>query len=72
MEAGTAAPSGTGSKTMGDLVAVAARKHGANPALRHKVGEDWVDVSYSELDGVVGEVGRGLIDLDVQAGAKVA
>ncbi len=72
MQAGTDAIPSTGSKTMGDLVAVAASRHGANPALRHKVGEDWVDVSYSELDGVVGEVGRGLIDLDVQAGAKVA
>ncbi len=72
MQAGTDAVPGTGSKTMGDLVAVAAARHGANPALRHKVGEDWIDVSYSELDGVVGEVGRGLIDFDVQAGAKVA
>jgi long-chain acyl-CoA synthetase len=72
MEVGTAAASGTGSKTMGDLVALAAEKHGARAALRHKVGEEWADVSYAELGEVVGEVGRGLIDLDVRAGAKVA
>jgi hypothetical protein len=36
---------GTGSRTMADLVAVAAARHRGKPALRHKVGEAWVDVS---------------------------
>ncbi len=47
MEAVTAPASGTGSKTMADLAALAAAKHGDAPALRHKVGEEWQDVSYS-------------------------
>ena len=45
MEAVTAPASGTGSKTMADLAALAAAKHGDAPALRHKVGEEWQDVS---------------------------
>jgi long-chain acyl-CoA synthetase len=72
MEAVTPAASGTGSNTMADLVALAAARHGGSPALRFKDGEEWSDVSYTQLGEIVAEVGRGLIDLGLDAGAKVA
>ena len=72
MEAVTAAASGTGSKTMADLEARAAEKYAGQPALRHKVGDEWVDVSYTELGTAVSEIGRGLIDLGLQHGDKVS
>jgi long-chain acyl-CoA synthetase len=67
-----AAASSTGSKTIADLVMLAAEKHGDNPALRHKVGEDWVDISYEELGRSVKEVALGLIDLGINPGERVS
>jgi long-chain acyl-CoA synthetase len=73
MEAGTAStPSGTEVKTMAGLVAVAAKKHAGRAALRHKVGDDWVDVEYGELGAVASEVARGLIDLGIGGGDRVS
>src|SRR5918993_1832938 len=71
MEAATAASS-TGSKTMADLLPLAARKHEGKVALEHKVGDSWADVSYDELGRAVSEIARGLIDLDLQQGDKVS
>ena len=62
----------TGSRTMADLVAVAAARHGGKPALRHKVGEGWVDVSYAELERTVAEVALGLVDLGIEPGDRVS
>jgi long-chain acyl-CoA synthetase len=62
----------TGSKTMADLVPLAARKHAGRTALQHKVGDEWVAVSYEELGEIAGEVTRGLIDLGIEKGDKVA
>ena len=62
----------TGSRTMADLVAVAAARHGGRPALRHKVGEGWVDVSYAELERTVAEVALGLVDLGIGPGDRVS
>ncbi len=72
MEAVTAAELGTGSKTMADLAALAAEKHAGKAALRHKVGDEWRDVTYDELGTIVGELGRGLIDLGLEHGDKVS
>jgi long-chain acyl-CoA synthetase len=72
MEAVTAPASGTGSKTMADLAAIAAEKFAGKTALKHKSGDEWVDTSYADFGTVVGEVGRGLIDLGLAAGDKVA
>jgi len=71
MEAGTAPQQGTGSKTMADLVGLAAQR-GDAPALRHRSGDGWADVSYAELGEVVSEVARGLIDLGLEHGDKVS
>src|SRR5581483_5202913 len=74
MEVGTisAAEASTGSRTMADLVPLAARKHAGRPAIRHKVGEEWVDVPYDELAGKVRNVALGLIDLGIQPGDKIS
>jgi long-chain acyl-CoA synthetase len=74
MELGTinAAEASTGSRTMADLVPLAGRKHADRPALKHKVGDEWVDVSYKQLAERVGHVALGLIDLGIQPGDKVS
>ncbi|HEY7633858.1 MAG TPA: long-chain fatty acid--CoA ligase [Thermoleophilaceae bacterium] len=74
MEAGTinAAEASTGSRTMADLVSLAGRKHADRPALKHKVGDEWVDVSYKELAEKVKHVALGLVDLGIQPGDKVS
>jgi long-chain acyl-CoA synthetase len=73
MEAGTAAtPSKTGSATMADLAALAAASYGDEPALKRKVGDEWVADSYADLGAAVSEVGRGLMDLGIERGDRVA
>src|SRR5262245_12790068 len=72
--AGTAAAAAvsTGSKTIADLLPLAAEKYADRPALRHKVGDEWVDVPYSELGRITREVALGLVDLGIQPGDKVS
>jgi hypothetical protein len=41
---------GTGSRTMADLIGLAAARHGVRPALKYKLGGEWVEVSYQQLD----------------------
>jgi long-chain acyl-CoA synthetase len=70
MEAVTA--SGTGSKTMADLLPAAAERYAGQTALRHKVGDSWEDIGYEELGRAVSETARGLIDLGLEHGDKVS
>jgi long-chain acyl-CoA synthetase len=70
--AGAAGAQGTGSKTIADLLPLAVRKYGDKTAQRYKVGEEWVDSSYSELGEIVKEVALGLIDLGIEPGDKVS
>src|SRR5918997_4303247 len=72
MEAVTAASSGTGSKTMADLVALTASKNTGRTAMRYKAGDEWRDISYEELGVAVSEIARGLIDLGLEHGDKVS
>src|SRR3954470_13665605 len=75
MEAGTAptaASYGTGSKTMADMGLLAARKFGDATAITHKVGDEWVKISYADLGRAHSEIGRGLIALGIEPGDKVA
>jgi long-chain acyl-CoA synthetase len=74
MEAATVTtPEGsTGSKTMADLLGIAAERHGGDTALRHKVGDEWREVSYEELGQTVREVALGLIDVGIERGERVA
>jgi long-chain acyl-CoA synthetase len=74
MEAGTVAPAAasTGSKTIADLMALAAERHGAREAQRYKRDGEWHSVSYEELGRAVSEIARGLIDLGIQPGERVS
>ncbi len=70
MEA-TATASATGSQTIADLIPCAATAYGENTAIRYKRDEQWHDVSYSQLSEIVQEIGLGLIDLGLEAGARI-
>src|SRR3954470_20157045 len=74
MEAGTASTpsSSTEAKTMAGLAAVAPQQCAGRPALRHKVGDEWVDIDYGDLGVAVSEVARGLIDLGIVRGDRVS
>jgi len=70
MEASTS-PS-TGSKTIADMLPLAAAMYADRPAVRHKIGDEWLDVSFAEVGEIVSEVGRGLIDLGLEPGERVS
>src|SRR3954468_6748659 len=70
--AATPSAAATGSKTLADLVLLAARKHAGLTAMRYKAGEDWIDVSYEELGEIVKEISLGLHSLGIRHGDKVA
>ena len=74
MESSIATPGAdaTGSRTIADMFGLAAEKFGDRPAARFKDGEDWADVSYREAGEIVSEIARGLIDLGLQPGERVA
>src|SRR3954453_15319120 len=75
MQEGTAAPthsSGTGSVTIADIVGLAAERYGERPAARIKRDGEWRDVSYAQLGEIVSEIARGLIDLGLAPGDRVA
>ena len=63
----------TGSRTIADLLVLAAEKH-TNPALRYKdqTRGEWVDVSYPELGRTVQELSLGLQDIGIEPQDKVA
>jgi long-chain acyl-CoA synthetase len=70
MEA-TAMASTTGSQTIADLIPCAASAHAGQVAVRYKHGDQWQDVTYTQLGEIVAEIGLGLIDLGIQAGERV-
>jgi len=68
----TSVAASTGSRTIADLLPAAAEKHADRVAVRHKRDGVWHDVTYAEMGEIVSEIARGLIDLGVQAGERVA
>src|SRR5918912_4185369 len=74
MEAGTvsAADASTGSQTIADIVKLAAERAPDSPALKHKVGDEWRDISYGELGEAVREIALGLVDLGVEPRDRIA
>jgi long-chain acyl-CoA synthetase len=70
MEASTG-PS-TGSKTIADLLPLAAERYADSVAARFKQGEEWSDVTFAEVGEIVSEIGRGLIDLGLEPGERVS
>jgi long-chain acyl-CoA synthetase len=76
MEAQTAtSPSdaATGSKTLADLMPLAAEKHADLVAQRYKDQSKgvWVDISYPELGDTVKQLSLGLLQLGIERGDKV-
>src|SRR3954468_21975233 len=63
---------GTGSVTIADIAGLAAERYGERPAARFKRDGEWDDVSYAQLGETVSEIARGLIDLGLQPGDRVA
>jgi long-chain acyl-CoA synthetase len=75
MESSTApAPSeqSTGSTTIADMMGLAAERFGDRAAVRYKHDGEWRDVSFREVGEIVSELGRGLIDLGLEPGDRVA
>jgi long-chain acyl-CoA synthetase len=62
----------TGSATIADLLPRAAERYGERPAHRVKRDGAWVDTSFAEVGTIVSEIARGLIDLGLEAGDRVA
>ena len=76
MEAQTAttpSDAATGSKTLADLMPLAAEKHADLVAQRYKDQSKgvWVDVSYPELGDTVKQLSLGLLALGIERGDKV-
>ena len=72
MESSTAAPESTGSRTIADMMGLAAERYGDRAALTFKRGDEWAEVSYRELGEIVSEIARGLIDLGLEPGDRAA
>src|SRR5918997_7103988 len=74
MESSTIAPvaGSTGSSTIADMMGIAAERFADRPAVMYKRGDEWVEVGYRELGGIVSEIARGLIDLGLAPGDRAA
>jgi long-chain acyl-CoA synthetase len=72
MESSTAAPESTGSRTIADMMGLAAERYGDRIAATYKRGDEWVEVGYRELGETVSEIARGLIDLGLEPGDRAA
>jgi long-chain acyl-CoA synthetase len=63
---------GTKSKTLADLLPLAARAYGDMPAVRYKDGEQWVDRSFNEVVEIVRPLALGLAELGITKGDRVS
>jgi long-chain acyl-CoA synthetase len=74
MEATTATPAeaSTGSRTIADMMALAARKHADRVAVRQKRDGAWQSLTYAEVGQIVRELALGLIELGIQPGERVS
>src|SRR3712207_1186360 len=75
MEAGTArlaSEFSTGSKTIADLFPIAADRYADRVLVRAKRSDEWVDTTFAEAGEIVSEIGRGLLDLGLELGDRVA
>ncbi|HYV14994.1 MAG TPA: AMP-dependent synthetase/ligase [Conexibacter sp.] len=62
----------TGSKTIADLLPLAAEQHRDAVAVRYKRDGSWHDVTFGEVGEIAEEIALGLIDLGIAAGDRVA
>jgi len=63
---------GTQSKTLADLLPRSAAAYGADPAVRYKDGDAWVDRSFQEVFEIVKPLALGLVALGVEKGDRVS
>src|SRR6201994_2824181 len=63
---------GTQSKTLADLLPRSAATYGADPAVRYKDGDAWVDRSFEEVFEIVKPLALGLVALGVEKGDRVS
>jgi long-chain acyl-CoA synthetase len=59
-------------RTQADMATAAAERFGDRPAVRHRRGDEWVEVSFAEVGALVSELAHGLIALGVGPGERVA
>lgn len=59
-------------ETLPELFQNTVAKHGANTALRYRVGKEWQEISYADLAKRVEAVASGLAALGVKRGDRVA
>jgi len=72
MQAGTtAATRSTGSRTIADLIGIAAERYGDRIAARHKTDGAWEAVSYAQVGEQVREIALGLVAIGVEPGERV-
>jgi len=74
MDATTTIPAdqaSTGSRTIADLMALAAAAHADKVAVRHKVGDAWEDVTFAVVGQIVRELALGLIAAGIKPGDRV-
>jgi long-chain acyl-CoA synthetase len=63
---------GTHSKTLADLLPLAAQTYGDAPAVRYKDGASWADRSFAEVEEIVRPLALGLVELGVEKGDRVS
>jgi len=66
--------SGVASRTVADLLPIAAREHGEKRAVMYKEegASEWTSQSYREVGEIVQRLALGLIDLGIEKGDKVS
>jgi long-chain acyl-CoA synthetase len=62
----------TGSKTIADLLPLAAERYGDRVAVKVKREGAWHDVTVAQVAAIAQEIGLGLVDLGVQPGDRVS
>ena len=63
---------GTNSKTLADLLPLAAERYRDQTAVRYKDGGKWVDRSFQQVLEITRPLGLGLVELGVEKGDRVA
>src|SRR6201990_1395700 len=63
---------GTHSKTLADLLPLAADAYGSAPAVRYREGGQWVSRSYDEVHEIVRPLALGLTELGIAKGDRVS
>jgi long-chain acyl-CoA synthetase len=68
----SAADASTGSKTIADLLSLAADRYRDHVAVRVKRDGAWQDVTFGEVGEIADEIALGLIDLGIAPGDRVS